>query len=44
LEYFGRGVDVDPLISHRPHLSEAAGLFDKMVNKSETVSRVIFHL
>jgi len=44
LEYLDRGIDVGPLISHRPHLSEAVELFDRMVNKTETISRVIFHL
>lgn len=42
LSYMDREIKIEPLISHAPPLSEGVDLFRKMVEKTETISRVVF--
>jgi len=44
LEYMRKGLDLAPLISHTPRLSEGAEIFDIVVGKREPVNKVIFKI
>lgn len=44
LDYMDRGMDVGSLISHTPYLSEGVDMFRRMVEKTETISRVVFRV
>lgn len=44
LDYIGRGIDIGSLISHTPYLSEGVDMFRKMVDKTETIGRVVFRV
>ena len=42
LEFMDGAVDVQSLVSHRPALSEGAGVFAKVVGRTEWFSKVVF--
>ncbi len=44
LKYMDREMNVAPLISHTPTLSEGADVFNKIVNRTEYTNKVIFTL
>jgi len=44
LKYMDREMNVAPLISHTPPLSEGEAVFKKMINRTEYINKVIFKL